>query len=501
MMSESWIREKIENLRIEENRLTTLSEIRVRLNEINGSTNSELELFIMNYLLSCPEIYSCVEDDSNSESKQQCELATDILSICMSNLRINNDMPAILERAITHPRSHIQAMVFNAILRELQSEENSSNYSGVSDKLVDHFLNGLCNESTEVAVPAIGILSILLKERLGQEAIKLKLLNMLSSNETIKCRVYELAVNLAKQSPSLLHQVEFLLDCALSELDNDDVLFQVNILEILVPLSGQNHGLLYLENRQVFEIISRRVEYVDQNPLDRLLIPGIMRFFGKVASVQPQKVIVGYPAMLNTFFMSILSGDVSILPAALDTFANLAQTNKGKLLLEKGYPELIKSTFEEIASYLKNLSSDLKNRAFNTLELIFRTEEISQPKIEELLHKWFKYLADGNTMQFLMDFCRNPFPDIKVACLSFIKSVCMHSWGVVALRNTAGFVEYLLDRKIEFDKEAKYQKFELIRLLADSDDFDVQTNLQLRTYVNEGPYFVQSILDIATEGS
>ncbi|XP_067635132.1 26S proteasome non-ATPase regulatory subunit 5 isoform X2 [Eurosta solidaginis] len=466
MMSESWIREKIENLRIEENRLTTLSEIRVRLNEINGSTNSELELFIMNYLLSCPEIYSCVEDDSNSESKQQCELATDILSICMSNLRINNDMPAILERAITHPRSHIQAMVFNAILRELQS-----------------------------------ILSILLKERLGQEAIKLKLLNMLSSNETIKCRVYELAVNLAKQSPSLLHQVEFLLDCALSELDNDDVLFQVNILEILVPLSGQNHGLLYLENRQVFEIISRRVEYVDQNPLDRLLIPGIMRFFGKVASVQPQKVIVGYPAMLNTFFMSILSGDVSILPAALDTFANLAQTNKGKLLLEKGYPELIKSTFEEIASYLKNLSSDLKNRAFNTLELIFRTEEISQPKIEELLHKWFKYLADGNTMQFLMDFCRNPFPDIKVACLSFIKSVCMHSWGVVALRNTAGFVEYLLDRKIEFDKEAKYQKFELIRLLADSDDFDVQTNLQLRTYVNEGPYFVQSILDIATEGS
>lgn len=104
-------------------------------------------------------------------------------------------------------------------------------------------------------------------------------------------------------------------------------------------------------------------------------------------------------------------------------------------------------------------------------------------------------------MQFLMDFCRNPFPDIKVACLSFIKSVCLHRWGIVALKDTAGFVEYLLDRKIEFDKEAKYKKFELIALLADSDVFDIQIKLQLRTYANEGPYFIQSIMDIATEGN
>ena len=103
-------------------------------------------------------------------------------------------------------------------------------------------------------------------------------------------------------------------------------------------------------------------------------------------------------------------------------------------------------------------------------------------------------------MQFLMDFCRNPFPDIKVACLHFIRSICVHSWGVESLKNTAGFVEYLLDRKIEFDKEAKYAKYEIIKQLSESSIFDVQTSMQLRTYVNEGPYYVQAVMDIAVEG-
>ncbi|XP_053947800.1 26S proteasome non-ATPase regulatory subunit 5 [Anastrepha ludens] len=499
-MSESWFCEQIENLKIQENRMSTLSEIRVRLSQLDGSSNSQLEAHVANCLLNAPEIYECLNE--SSECDQQCEIATDILSMCMSNMHIGqNNMPVYLERALTHPRPRIQAIVFKTILKQLEREQTQSTESDISDELLNLVLKGLQHEDTEVGVPVVEILSIVLKSRLDQIAIKQKLLDVLSCSEIIKCRVYELAVNLAKQSPSMLKQVEFLLDRALSELDNDDVLFQVNILEILVSLAEQNHGLLYLEDRQVFEIISRRVENVEQNPIDHLLIPGIMKFFGKAASVQPQKVIVGYPHMIQCFFQSILSGDVSILPAAFDTFANLALSKKGKLLLDQNYPAMIKETFEEIASYLRNLSTDLKNRAFNTLEIIFTTESVSQADIDELLRKWFVYLADGENMQFLMDFCRNPFPDIKVACLSFIKSVCRHRWGVVALKDTAGFVEYLLDRKIEFDKEAKYKKFELISLLADSDVFDVQTNIQLRTYANEGPYFIQSIMDIATEGN
>ncbi|XP_017473912.1 PREDICTED: 26S proteasome non-ATPase regulatory subunit 5 isoform X2 [Rhagoletis zephyria] len=449
-MSESWFCEQIENLRIQESRLSTLSEIRVRLSEIDGSRNEQLDVLVINRLLSAPEMYDCLEDGHESY-----QLVTDILSSCMSHLSINqSNLPSLLRRALTHPQPRIQALVFNTILKKLQRERRENPNSDIPAELVYHVLKGLRHERPEVGVPAIGILSIVLKSRIAEESVKGSLLDMLSSSETIKCRAYELAVNLAKQSPYMLQQSEFLLDRALSELDNDDVLFQVNILEILVPLAEQNHGLLYLEERRVFEIISRCVENPDQNPLDHLLIP-----------------------------------------------ANLTQSKKGKLLLDQIYPALIKEILEEITSYLKNLSTDLKNRAFSTLEIVFSTDGVNDKEIEEMLRKWFSYLSGAENMQFLMDFCRNPFPDIKVACLSFIKSVCLHRWGIVALKGTAGFVEYLLDRKIEFDKEAKYKKFELISLLANSDVFDIQIKLQLRTYVNEGPYFRQSIMDIATEGN
>ncbi|XP_039961649.1 26S proteasome non-ATPase regulatory subunit 5 [Bactrocera neohumeralis] len=499
-MNENWFCEQISNLNIQENRLTALSEIRMRLYEINETSDVQLETQITDRLLNAPEFIECL--NCKTEAKEQCELAADILAICMSHMSLGQStLPTILELTLTHPRSSIKSVVFNTILKQLERQRNSNKNVQISSELLIHILNGLKEDDSKVGVPAIGILTIVLEQHINDEGIKSKLLDMLTSNEIVKCRVYELAVNLAKQSPTMLHQVEFLLDRALSELDNDDVLFQVNILEILVALAEQNHGLLYLENRQVFEIISRRVENVDQNPIDQLLIPGIMKFFGKTASVQPQKVIVDYPHMIHCLFESILSGNMSILPAAFDTFANLNQTTKGKQLLDQNYPALIKETFEAMGSYLRNLSIDLKNRAFNTLEMVFSTESSNQTDIEGLLHKWFKYLAGEESMQFLMDYCRNPFPDIKVACLSFIKSLCLHKWGLLALKNTAGFVEFLLDRKIEFDKDAKYKKFELISLLADTDVFDMQINLQLRTYVNEGPYFVQSILDIATEGN
>lgn len=104
-------------------------------------------------------------------------------------------------------------------------------------------------------------------------------------------------------------------------------------------------------------------------------------------------------------------------------------------------------------------------------------------------------------MQFLLDFCRNPFPDIKISALNLTGSLCLYTWGIEVFKNTAGFLEYLLDRKTEFDKEAKYAKYSVVKLLAESSAFDLQTSIQMRTYVNEGPYYVQSLMDVAVEGN
>ncbi|KAM7349078.1 26S proteasome non-ATPase regulatory subunit 5 [Cochliomyia hominivorax] len=501
-MTEDWCCEKLESLKIKETRLTTLAEIRGRLNE-----TPNLETKVTNRLLSSEEIYDCLEDDQDSEvesSVEPLDLVSDILSICMANLTLRqNDLPHLLHRALLHKRPRIRALALNTILKEVQNQIGDDNLSdAISDELLRYILDALQEPETQLGSPALDILSLVLEGRLEDQFVKESLLQGLKNNEIIKCRLYELAVNLGKRSAATLNKVEFLLDHALVELDNDDILLQVNVLEILVSLAEQNHGLLYLEKRQVLDVIGKRVEEMEQNPLDRLLIPGIMKFFGKISSVQPQKIILGYPHMIRCLIECLNSGDTSILPAAFDTFANLTQTQQGVLLLEQNYSTAMKDVFENYSSYMRNLPSDLKNRAFSSLEHVFAFNSEVSTEISFILQRWFSYLNENsNNMQFLMDFCRNPFPDIKISTLNLIGSFCLYPWGIEALKNTAGFLEYLLDRKVEFDKDAKYAKFSVIKLLADSNAFDVQTNIQLRTYVNEGPYYVQSIMDVAVEGN
>lgn len=494
-MGEDWCLEKLQNLRIKENRVETLNAIRSHLN-----IAPSLENIVTEKLLRSSEIYDCLEEQNDSATaSEQSDLAIDILSICMSHLTINHtNLSNLLERSLKHKNPKVRSLALNTILKELTKHPGGT----IAEDLIQVIINCIAEHETSVGAPSVEILSILLADKMNKTQFKVALFRKLEqSDDIVRCRIYEVAVNLSKISPINLSEVEEILNSAVSCLESNDILLQMNVLEILANLAGQNHGLVFLEQRGVFDKIAKRVDEIEENPLDRLLVPGIMKFFGKIAYTQPQKIIAGYPNMILCLFECIHSADQTILPTAFDTLANLAHSQQGKLLLEANYDSYLRQTFEDFFSYLKNLPTELKNRAFNALEVVFSCDGEASQDVSKVLQRWYQTLAGGENLQFLMDFCRNPFPDIKVACLNFIRALCRYRWGIVALKYTAGFVEYLLDRKIEFDKEAKYAKFEIVEILAESNAFDIQTQLQLKKYVNEGPYFVQPIVEIAVEGS
>ena len=100
-----------------------------------------------------------------------------------------------------------------------------------------------------------------------------------------------------------------------------------------------------------------------------------------------------------------------------------------------------------------------------------------------------------------MDYIKNPFPDMKRAALGLLKAIVGHRWGQTYLLNTGGFVEYLLDRKQEADKDVVLDKYEVILVLAASTVFDEQTASELKRYVAEGPFYVHGITEVAIEGA
>lgn len=62
-----------------------------------------------------------------------------------------------------------------------------------------------------------------------------------------------------------------------------------------------------------------------------------------------------------------------------------------------------------------------------------------------------------------------------------------------------GFVEYLLDRSTDAVKESKEAKYDIIKRLANSVAFDTSIITRLRTFVEQGPFYSESVLEVAME--
>ncbi|KAH8420369.1 hypothetical protein KR009_009645, partial [Drosophila setifemur] len=503
VMEESWWVAHLKALESQPRRLEALTSMNTAI-----SKEAALPRQIIGRLLSTPELYRCADKSGAVESKTTpkepvADVAVELLGHCLDQLPVDTgdeQLAQLLNPGLTHPNPALRSLVLQSLLRELRRQLNAGQVRQLpGNDLLFLILDELKRPETVGSSVAITILSIVIAPRLNDAGVQDKLVQLLQQDEVVRCRAYELGVTLAKGSASSLSSVEFILDAALSELDNDDVLLQASVMEILVPLAEQNHGLSYMERRRVFDVISTRVQRIEENPLDTLLIPSIMKFFGKIAAVQPQKIITGYPHMLACLFEQIQSEDETVLPTAMDTLANLAATPQGKLLMQLHFQPSMAAALTTYGSYTKKLSAPLKERLLNSLDVIYAVNSPPTPEISSLLRSWYESFAGGLQINIIMELISTPFPDLQLAALALLKSLCKYRFGIVALKNTGGAVEFLLSRQHDLHKDVKFLKWEIMDMLAVSSEFTPTETVRFTAYVNEGPYHIQANVNIATE--
>jgi Proteasome non-ATPase 26S subunit len=83
------------------------------------------------------------------------------------------------------------------------------------------------------------------------------------------------------------------------------VLLMMKVLEVLRNLCLESFGLVYLENRGLFEQLMKNSDF--QQHL------GIMKFFASVAILFPDKILNGYSAVIHTLFTCIFFDDFQLL--------------------------------------------------------------------------------------------------------------------------------------------------------------------------------------------
>lgn len=181
----------------------------------------------------------------------------------------------------------------------------------------------------------------------------------------------------------------------------------------------------------------------------------------------------------------------------------MGRSLEGKILLNETYSARLHETLNDIGKSIHGLPTSLQVRALNCLETLFNCDpaDSTNNQIASITEQWFTSLTGTNQLAFVQDFCKNPFPEIKIAALALLRTVCNYSWGKRALSNAAGFIEYLLDRNSEFDKDILFEKYNIIKVIANSNEFDDHTAQQIQQYIKDGVFYVQGVMEVAVDGS
>ncbi|KAH8387000.1 hypothetical protein KR093_004026, partial [Drosophila rubida] len=494
-MDDGWWQTKLQEL--PNKPLETMGIMYAQLDE-----NAPVTPQILAALLQSQALYDCGIAPDGVSYNEVTDKAVDMVRVCLDRLLPNvhdANFPELLGKPLAHPNAAIRSTVLRYVKDQLQQQSKPL----PNNKLLLLVLDELQQQETRASGLVMQILDVQLLQWLTDSQVLDQLVNLLQQNDVTRCRVYELGVMLAKHSPAALEAVEFILDAALTELlGSSDVLLMCSVMEILVPLAEQNHGLSFMERRGVLETIGKHVENYREGSINStLLLPGIMKFFGKVAVVQPQKVIQGYPYLLNCLVQLLMSDELDMLPIGMETMANLLSSTQGKTLLQTQLPSQLPQLFAKYGEYLVHSAPPLKLRLLESLDVIYTTDGKPSNEIISLLGGWYETIAGGLQIDHLLKLINTPFADLQIAALGYLKTICQFDWGVKAVQETAGAIEFLLSRQQQLDNNVKYLKWQVMELLSVSAAFSPSEIVRFTAYVKEGPYYVPTQVNIATEGS
>ena len=76
---------------------------------------------------------------------------------------------------------------------------------------------------------------------------------------------------------------------------DDDVLVQLNAIEILSNMAETKHGFQYLTSLNILSQMDLRLNEVSSGPMSHFLMPGYIKFFGRLANQTPKTFHNLYP--------------------------------------------------------------------------------------------------------------------------------------------------------------------------------------------------------------
>uniref|UniRef100_A0A8C1Q1P3 26S proteasome non-ATPase regulatory subunit 5 n=1 Tax=Cyprinus carpio TaxID=7962 RepID=A0A8C1Q1P3_CYPCA len=453
----------------------------------------------------------CESEDPIEELKS---LRTAVLATPVSGLRqavSGARLEIIFGLLNTNDKEQIEVCVeiLSRVLQALEPVQLSQNYKTALQSGLNH-----PNDSVKLLAltQAIAALSKLSNTKAGLDVLfhsdlLNKLKDVMLTSDIIRYRVYELIVEVSRVSPVSLGYCanSGLISQMLEELTGDDVLVRATAIEMVTNLAQSQHGRQYLAQQGIMDKISNMIIAAESDPFSSLYLPGLVKFFGSLAIMDsPQQVCEKYPVFLEVVFSMAMNLDPTLTPVALDTLGVLGNTVEGKQVLQKT-GEKFTSVLKRISKVVADGATELRVRCLEALaHLLTLPVEQQTDDLLLLTESWFNCLS-SQPMLMIRNISTQPFPELYCCALRIFTAIGCQPWAQQLMMDTPGFVEWLMDRSVGTGKEAKDCKFEVVGALLSSSSareiFGGHNYLKLKTYLNEGPYYVNAVSSVITEGA
>ncbi|CAF1280400.1 unnamed protein product [Rotaria sp. Silwood1] len=343
-------------------------------------------------------------------------------------------------------------------------------------------------------------------------------------NEIIKLRLYEYLINLCLIDSRIYEHIteeqhlldQFLYDCIHSD---TDILYLMNCLELLTILTQKSHTLAYLQNKT--NVIDHYLHLLlltnDENSLYDLVKPGFIKFFGcylrnylvlletNITNNQQNQLLERFLPIL--FDILLQSDSSSYITIGLDTIGFIGKTLNGKeyILSNAKFGDFI----EKLVQMIRSSQSDIRIRCLACLADLFHISTFNSSsshawslteQIYRLCNRVFSILS------IIIEIAKQPFIDLRLAAYRCLFELTRSPWALHAMNTEPGFIEFLLNRSTEKDKEGKEAKFSIIQSICQNGDeaklaMGNVNYLKFRRYVNEGVFYVEPEANVAFEGS
>jgi len=320
--------------------------------------------------------------------------------------------------------------------------------------------------------------------------------SLLERGAVIRFRVYQLFVDSFVVNDGLVNNTKVveILELLVKELENDDILSQLNCLEMLctVALSSSN-GLKFIIDCGTLEKL--RISLLGKkelDPLQQLLIQGVIKLFGSIATAMPTTILLKFPDFKFFIFENMTNIDMTIKTLCFETIASISSSDEGLNVLYQNPLEFKKAMNTAGKVVLSPVDEDLKAKFIDAIKVILtKSDGDLNGESSNIKRELFMQLSE-EPLNLLMSCSQLPFSKIRYSALGAIYAIANHSWSEEYIVKTPGFLEYLMDRQTEVEKEGKELKYHIVLTLSQSKTSEEVLGQdfynQICSYAREGPF-------------